>query len=71
MLLKAVAPRRVERFASAEELLAMLEAIPDVRSTRPEIGAKPVSALPLPMFTGLEPAETEYQPIHGLSPDAL
>ena len=71
LLLKAMAPRRTERFASAAEFLAILEGIPDVRSARPEIAAKPVSALPLPILTGLEPGETEYKPIRGLSPDAL
>src|SRR5215468_4388639 len=42
LLLKPIAPRRVERYVSAEEFLVTLEAIPDVRSARPEISARPV-----------------------------
>jgi serine/threonine protein kinase len=62
LLLKAMAPRRSERFASAAEFLAILEGIPDVRSTRPEMAAKPVSTVPLPMLTGLEPARPNTNP---------
>src|SRR4029450_3145598 len=62
LLLKAIAPRRVERYASAEEFLVTLEDIPHVRSTRPEIAAKSVSVLPLPILTGLEPARPNTNP---------
>ena len=62
LLLKAIAPRRVERYVSAEEFLVTLEAIPDVRATRPEVVEKPGSPLPLPMLTGLEPARPNTNP---------
>jgi serine/threonine protein kinase len=62
LLLKAIAPRRAERYTSADEFLAALEAIPEVRSTRPEVIEKPASTLPLPTFTGLEPAKPNTNP---------
>jgi hypothetical protein len=62
LLLKAIAPRRAERYTSAEEFLAALETIPEVRSTRPEVIEKPASTLPLPTLIGLEQAKPNTNP---------
>ena len=71
LLLKAIAPRRAERFASAEEFLATLEAIPDVRATRPEVVEKPGKHSTAAAACWSRAGETEYKPIRGVSPDAL
>jgi serine/threonine protein kinase len=62
VLLKAIAPRRSERYAAAEGFLAALEGIPEARSIRPALVDKPASSLPLPVLPGLAPAKPNTNP---------
>jgi serine/threonine protein kinase len=62
ILLKAISPRRNERYASAEEFFAALEAIAEARSTRIEPAEKSASLPSFPTPAGLGQAKPNTNP---------